>query len=353
MQQFKFISVLTSSLLGLGLCSVSLPAFAIGTDAGAGIQNTATVNFNIGGIAQTPVDSNTVVTIVDELLDVVVVDDNGGSVGVSSPDTGVILQFTVTNNGNGSETYRLIADENIAEGGFDPVLDQLYLETNGLPGLQIGADTAYVPGTSDPVLAEDQSQVIYVVSDIPPGSGQGDDGDVQLRAVASTIITQAGVDNPDDAGWPSPGTSYAGQGDGGGQAVVGSSNDISNLLMRSTGRYEVADAVVTITKSATSVTDPFGGSTVVPGSIITYELQVAVGGTGDAEDLIIRDVLPAEVEYVANSLIVAGVAEDDDFAPSGTDNSGFDTGTGSVVVDQGTISGGSPTVVITFQATVR
>lgn len=328
-------------------------AWAIGTDAGQPIENTATVNFAIGGVAQTPVDSNTVVTTVDELLDVVIVNDIGGPVGVSSPDSGVILQFTVTNNGNGSETYRIIADDAINEGGFDPSIDQLYLETNGLPGLQIGGDTAYVSGTSDPVLAEDESITVYVVADIPGGFNSGDDGDVQVRAIADTIISQTGIDNPDDAGWPSPGDSYAGQGDGGGQAVVGSSNDINNLLVRSTGTYEISDAVVSISKTATNVLDPFGGSTVVPGSIITYELQVTVGGTGDAEDLVINDVLPAELEYVANSLQVGGAAEDDDFAPSGTDNSGFNSGSGTVVVDQGTVSGGSPTLVITFQATVR
>ena len=123
-------------------------AVAIGTDAGANIQNTAQVAYSVSGTPQTPVDSNTVVTVVDELIDVVVVNDVGGPVGVSSPDSGVILQFTVTNNGNGSEAFRIIADTAVAEGGFDPTLNQLYLETNALPGLQIGGDTAYVSGTS-------------------------------------------------------------------------------------------------------------------------------------------------------------------------------------------------------------
>ena len=77
-------------LLSLGFALAAAgPVHAIGTDAGLNIQNTATVNFEIGGAAQTPVDSNTVVTLVDELIDVVVVDDNGGSVSVSTPDSGV------------------------------------------------------------------------------------------------------------------------------------------------------------------------------------------------------------------------------------------------------------------------
>ena len=329
------------------------PVYAIGTDAGLNIQNTATINFEIGGAAQTPVDSNTVVTLVDELIDVVVVDDNGGSVSVSTPDGGVLLQFTVTNNGNGSETFRIIADPNIAEGGFDPTLDQIYLESNGLPGLQIGGDTAYVSGISDPVIAEDASLVVYVSSSIPGGLTQGDDGDVTLRAISETIINQTGLDDPDAVGFPTPGTSYAGLGDGGGDAVVGASHDLGSLLIRSTGRYEVSDAVVTISKSATSVVDPFGGTTLVPGTVITYQLDVTVTGAGSAENLVISDVLPAELEYQVNTLTVGGVGEDDDFAPAGVDNSGFNSGTGTIVVDQGVVAGGSPTIVVTFEAAIR
>ena len=341
-------------ILSFGLAvAYSGSAHAIGTDAGLNIQNTATVNFAIGGAAQTPVGSNTVVTLVDELIDVVVVENSGGSVSVSTPDSGVLLQFTVTNNGNGSETFRIIADPNIAEGGFDPTLDQLYLESNGLPGLQVGGDTAYVPGISDPIIAEDASLVVYVSSSIPGGLSQGDDGDVTLRAISETIINQTGLDDPDAVGFPTPGTSFAGLGDGGGDAVVGASHDLGTLLIRSTGRYEVSDAVVTISKSATSVVDPFGGTTLVPGTVITYQLDVTVTGAGSAENLIISDVLPSELQYQANTLTVAGAGEDDDFAPAGVDNSGFNSGTDTIVVDQGTVAGGSPTIVVTFQAAIR
>jgi len=343
--------VLVSLLVG-GLFDAQA-SHALGTDAGVNIQNTASVNFEINGTAQTPVNSNTVQTLVDELIDVVVVDNNGGPVAVSTPDTGIILQFTVTNNGNGAEVFRVIANPNVVEGGFDPLLDQLYLESNGIPGLQIGADTAYVSGTSDPLLAEDESLVVYVVSNIPVSLSQGDNGDVELRAVSETIITQAGVDNPDDAGWPTPGTSYAGLGNGGGDIVVGTSHDTSNLLMRTTGRYQVSDAVINVTKSSITVLDPFGGTTLVPGTVITYQIDVAVTGTGSADGVVISDLLPAELEYQLNSLSINGVAEDDDFAPLGVDGSGYNTGASTVVVDRGVVAGGSPTIVITFDAAIR
>ena len=328
-------------------------AVALGTDAGVNIQNTATAEFDINGTAQTPVSSNTVQTTVDELLDVVVVDDNGGPVAVSVGETGAILQFTITNNGNGSEVFRIVADDAVNEGGFDPQLNQLYIESNALPGLQVGGDTPYVSGSGDPTLAEDETLVLYVQSNIPGGLAQGDNGDVEVRAVAQTIINAIGTDDPNDAAWPVPGDSYAGVGDGGGNAVVGTSHDINNLLMRSAGRYQVSDAVVSIVKTATAVVDPFGGTTLVPGSVISYQLEVTVSGSGTAQALVIRDVIPAELAYEANTLQVGGVAEDDDFAPSGTDNSGFDAPNTTLVLDQGDIAGGSPTIVITFDAAIR
>ncbi len=223
-----------------------------------------------------------------------------------------------------------------------------------MPGLQVGGDTAYVSGSADPLLAEDDTLVVYVQSNIPGGVLNGVNGDVSLRAVAQTIIdATAGLTDPDDAGWPTPGVSYPGLGDGGGNAVVGTSHDISNLLMRSTGRYRVSDAVVSIVKSSLSVSDPFGGSTLVPGSVITYQLSITVSGSGAVDSLVIRDPLPAELDYQLASLTVAGVAEDDDFAPVGVDNSGFDAASSTLIIDQGTVTAGSPDIVITFDAAVR
>lgn len=339
------------------LCSSFLGAshtYAIGTDAGVNIANTATVSFSVNGAMQTPVDSNTVQVVVDELLDVVVVDDNGGPVAVGAAQSGAILQFSITNNGNGSEIYRIIADSSVNEGGFDPLLNQLYLESNGLPGLQIGSDTPYVSGSGDPVIAEDETLVLYVQADIPPGLSQGDNGDIEVRAVAQTILdANAGLDDPDDPAWPVPGTSYATAGDGGGDAVVGTSADISNLLLRNAGRYQISEAVVSIAKNAVSVADPFGGSTIVPGSVITYELIVRVIGSGTAEALTVADVIPVELEYQANTLTVSGATEDDDFAPSGTDNSGFDAANTTLLIDTGDVAGGTADIVISFDAAIR
>ena len=67
----------------------------------------------------------------------------------------------------------------------------------------------------------------------------------------------------------------------------------------------------------------------------------------------VTDPLPAELEYQPGTLVVAGAAEDDDFAPIGTDESGFNTQTNTVIVDRGLVTGNGPDIVITFEAAIR
>jgi uncharacterized repeat protein (TIGR01451 family) len=351
----------------LVIASIAFPMTvqAAGTDAGLEIRNSAQASFSVSGVAQTPVDSNSTQTFVDELIDAVVVSTNAGPVGVSSPDSGAVLEFTVTNTGNGVETYRLIANVALGADDFNPALTQLYLETNSVPGLQIGAsgDTPYLPPGNDPVLAEDESVQVYAVSTIPTGFIQNNEGALQLRAVSTTIIAGAGTDDPSDPAFPVPGSAYAGAGDpdeagtGNVTAVVGATQDVNNLLINAEGRYVVSSAVVSLTKTPSNVVDPFGGATLVPGAVITYTLEVAVSGSGTAEALVITDLIPAELEYLAGTLAVSalppGEDVDDDFAPVGVDNTGFDAGTQTVTVNLSDVAGGAPVITITFDAAIR
>ncbi len=57
--------------------------------------------------------------------------------------------------------------------------------------------------------------------------------------------------------------------------------------------------------------------------------------------------------YQAGSLVVNGTPEDDDFAPAGTGNAGFDSGTQTITVDLGSVAWGSPVISITFDAAIR
>jgi uncharacterized repeat protein (TIGR01451 family) len=321
-------SIFCGLLATVAAISVAPAAHATGTLAGTDIQNIATASYD-GGTGPVDIQSNPVIIKVDELLDVTLTNTDPGDVVTTSGATNVVLTYRVTNNGNGPEAFRLTP--NVAVGGdnFDPTLSQIVLDTNGNGVYDAGVDTVYVAGTNDPVLSPDQSIVAFVLSNVPSTPVNGDRADVRLTAAAVT-------------GTGAPGTSFPGAGQGGGNAVVGTtgadSEDLGSLLVQT--------ATVTLTKTAT-VLDPFGGTTSVPGSIITYSLVAAVTGTGSLTNLVIADPIPAGTQYVAASTTLqAGALTDAADADAGTFN-----GT-RINVSLGSVPAGQSRTV-TFKARIQ
>ena len=96
----------------VALMSVA-PAWAAGTPVGTIIENTATVDFDLAGVPITLQSNTTTITVV-ERIDVVVTLQSP-QVIVTANDTDRALLFTVTNTGNGTETFSL-AIENVLAG---------------------------------------------------------------------------------------------------------------------------------------------------------------------------------------------------------------------------------------------
>lgn len=289
--------LLSRTVLAAGLCAsafvLAAPASATGTAAGTKIANTATATYSLPGGGSGSVTSNTISLTVDELLDVTVVWADGGDVVVQPGLTGQVLTFTVTNTGNGSEAFELSARNSLTGDQFDPSAYAIYLDTNGDGDYDAGIDQAYVAGAGDPVIAADGSITVFVVSTI--GAGEAD-------------ATRAGIDLIAEAvtGTGAPGTTFTGAGSGGGHAVVGTSGGDGF----DDGYYRVSAATVAFVKSQL-VADPFGGSTTVPGSIITYTLVATVSGSGTLTALAIADAIPAGTTYKPGSLkLEAGALTD-------------------------------------------
>ncbi len=354
---------LRHSCVGVALMAWAASAMAVGTGAGGRIDSVAQMTFDIGGVAQPSVTSNTVSVVVDEVLDAIVIDQDAAPVSAANGAISVPLSFSVANTGNGSEPFRLVVDTAISGDNFDPTGAAIYVESNATPGLQIGpgGDTAYVAGTNDPVLAHDTSVTVYVASNIPVGLAQGALGRAALRAVPRTVFVETGTDDPVNPAFPSPGAAYPGAGDaavGGGNtiAIVGTTFASSALRLRAEGTYRIDAGVVTLNKVVTSVIDPTGGNRLVPGAVLHYQINLGVTGSSTAQSLVVRDPLPTDLAYVAASLAVSslppGQQVDDDFAPVGSDNTGFDGANNTVVVTLGDVVSGAP-VVISFNATIK
>ena len=106
--------------LGCLLAAIGMApaAHAIGALAGAQIQNTAQVNYTVGGTSATA-NSNTVSLTVNEILDVIATLQSG-DVPVVPGATNQVVVVRVTNTGNGSETFRLVLNSVLPGDDFDP-----------------------------------------------------------------------------------------------------------------------------------------------------------------------------------------------------------------------------------------
>jgi uncharacterized repeat protein (TIGR01451 family) len=312
-------------------CAISGPAGAVGTAVGTVIENTAVVSYDLAGTPLT-LQSNTTTIAVAERIDVTVTLQSPQTL-VAPGETGRALLFTVTNTGNGTETFQLSIDSIIAGDDFDPTpaVPGIYFDTDGSGDFNAG-DQPYTPGTNDPDLLADESVSVFLVNDIPVGLANGQTGRSELTATSAT-------------GTGTPGTVYANQGDGGVNAVIG----LTGGEALDTGEYLVSDVQVDVVKSQL-VSDPFGGSEPVPGATLTYTIIVDVTSAGSATASVIRDAIPTFSTYVPDSITLNGGAISD--ATDG-DAGEFDiSGVPTVVVRLGDLTQAGGAQTIAFQVLI-
>ncbi|WP_128892437.1 DUF11 domain-containing protein [Erythrobacter sp. HKB08] len=319
----KTRTILAAPMLVASL--VSTPALAEGVDAGTIISNTATATYTTPD-GETTVDSNTVDLSVDELLDVTVTTLDSGPVGTAPGQA--VLTFEVTNTGNGPEAFELTAEPVVAGNDFDTTVVAIAVDTNGNGVYDDGIDEILTAPETTSVLDADAAITVFVVVTVPADAADTQESTVQLTAAAAT-------------GTGAPGTVFDGQGESGVDAVVGA----TGASATADSSLVVGITTVSLVKTA-DVADPFGGTTVVPGSIVTYTITASVDGSGSVDDLVVTDAYPAGTSYTAGTLTLDGT--------SLTDATGDDAGeadAAGISVDLGTVAGGS-SAVVTFQVEI-
>ena len=307
------------ALVTLGAVVLPGAAHATGVTAGTLIQNTASATYTSGASGGT-VNSNTVTIKVDELLNVAVAGLT--TTPAVAGQSNAVLEYSITNTGNGPEAFKLTANPAVSGNGFDATVQSVVIDSNGNGTYDPGVDQVLATGAATPLIAADGSLKVFVIVSLPAGATDGQTSKVQLTADAAT-------------GTGTPGTVFAGQGDGGGDAVVGSSTASANA----TDNLIASLASVALTKSALIV-DPFGGSQPVPGAVVTYTLTASVSGTGQATALHVTDIIPTGTTYQPGTLSLDAGAL--------TDPADIDAGQASasgVDVNLGTVNGGTSKIV--------
>lgn len=313
-----------------------LPAVshAAGTAAGTSIQNTAQVSYDIGG-APVTTSSNATTLLVAEIVNVNLATLTG-SVSVSPGAANQVLQFRLTNTGNGPEQFQLTPNSTIVGDNFDPVLasSSVYFDTDGTSGFSPD-DTLYVPGSNDPTLNADASIVVLVLNDIPTGLANGAIGRSEVSAASNTGGVSGAV-----------GQVYAGQGVGGVDAVLGNTAGRAN----GNGQYVAGSISLSAVKSQV-ITNSFGNAQPVPGATITYQIVITPSGTGTATATSFSDAIPANTTYTPGSLLLNGVVLSD--AADSDVGQYLASPTARVTVGLGDLTAASSAQTVSFAVTIN
>ncbi|MEO9635174.1 MAG: hypothetical protein ABJF89_09720 [Parasphingorhabdus sp.] len=284
------------------------PAFAadLGTDAGTSITNNVSVAYSVGGTSQTAeTDSDTFV--VDRKVNLTVTKTDAVNTIVAPGQTQQAVTYTVSNQTNDTIDV-LLTSENLGGDDFDTTGAVTYYLDDG-NGIFDGADTLL---TSIEDLAEDDSVVIHLVTDMPGAIVTGDVANVALIGQAADTSGVAFVDNSGDVDDAAVVQNVFA--DVAGTATGDGANDGYHS---DTDTYEVSAAAISVLKTSRIVSDPISGTTnpkAIPGAVIEYCISVAnAPGSGTATGVTITDTLPVDVSgngitYVASSILVNATA---------------------------------------------
>ncbi|MDD2450516.1 MAG: hypothetical protein PHU67_01210 [Sulfurovum sp.] len=256
---------------------------AKGVPAGTEISNFATVSYQMDGVSYSTT-SNTLSDRVDQIIDVNVVWNDASPVIVANGDIDKVLTFKVTNTGNGEDTFTLLYSADAAS-DFAVTDPKIYIDTNNNGVFDPSIDNEAYSLT----LAAEASTAVFLVADIPADSYPSGSISDNLLEAKSTI-----------GGSGTPGTVYPDAGVDGVTAVDGMNGGVDKQL----GTYEIGSELgVSLTKSATPES-----AEVATGTLIQYDIAVALQGNGSVENLVVTDPIPSGTTYVAGSLKLDGVA---------------------------------------------
>ena len=346
------------------------PAFAAGTNAGTSVANSFTLNYQVGGVPQTQIDTSGSPTTftVDRKVDLTVATAVNAS--VSPGQTGAELVYGVTNNGNDNIAYRLSLKD-VGTDTFDigTYTARYYTDAGGdgifTPGVDdAGAGVAYTLGagvTAD--VSPDATIWVVISGDVPGTATNGQTDDVIL--IADSYYPTASLDAA-YTGAPGTNIAQAGSNNMNGEAdsvladgagAAGAPEDVANDgAHSSTATYTVSAASLTASKTVAIVatnptncaTDAISGGFATPGACVEYVISAsnAPGASATATNIAISDILPDEVQYVG--------ATQSGFSVAGTlSTPGGGCATGCTVGLTGASLAPGATGTVTIRALVR
>jgi uncharacterized repeat protein (TIGR01451 family) len=310
----KHVSKLLGAAGTLALLSlVANPAHAAATAAGTTITNTATINFQVGGVSQTAQSASNAV-VVDAKIVLTDV-QTGATTSVAPGQSGAVTTFQVSNASNEPIDIGLAAaaqtnGSTAAHGGSVAVQATTFtywVNTNGSTTCTYSAANATQVTYLDEV-AVGATTCLYVQSSIPATATNGQVAGINLTVTAEqagtagsqgAVLTQSGS----GVAW-TPGTMQTvfadAAGNGGDANYDGKYTALAD--------YTVAAPVLSVNKNSLVISDGVEGSNpkAIPGAVLQYCIVVAnaSGAGASATNVNVSDVLPTNVTYKTGSVVL-------------------------------------------------
>lgn len=332
----------------------SQPAYAAGTTAGSTITNTATVNYQVGGISQNATTASDTLTV-DRKVNLTVAELGTVTTTVTPGQTAQVTTFTVTNTSNAVLDFNLAAVQPVggvaAHGGtdtFDVTGLKLYVDTNNNNTYEAGTDTLV---TYLDELAADATRTVFAVADVPLGLANGAVAGVTLTATGregGTAGTQGAVlvqtTGANTAGMD---TVFA--------DAAGATDALRDAAFSARDDYTVYTATLSVLKTSSIISDPTNGTTnpkFIPGAVIQYCIAVTnAAGSADASSVAVSDPLPTTITYdAAYGIKLNGTVASGACATDGTAGGSFASNTVSGTLTS--VPAGS-TKTLLFRATIN
>lgn len=327
-------------------------AHAVGTAQGTSVANTATVDYTVGGVNQPDVTSNTATFLVDRRINLTVAEVGALYTDVTPGSTAQVLTFTVTNSTNGTQDFRFLTT-NDATGATDPFggTDDFDPTPPILVFVDSNANGTYEAGTDTAIFLDeipaDATRTVFVVANIPLGQATNNTAGITLTGVAANAGTAGalGLDATQTAGADTPGVVDTVFGD-----VAGDTDAARDGRHSDDDAYRVQTAAITVTKTATVISDPFNGATnpkAIPGAVIEYCLQVANAAGGViATNVVVSDPVPANTTFVAASIFAGGTVTGGVCNADGTAEDDNNTGADETDPNGGNITAGTVSTTV-------
>ncbi|KGB58754.1 DUF11 domain-containing protein [Sphingopyxis sp. SE2] len=301
----------------IGLTALSsvaaAPALAAGTTAGTTITNTATVDYQVGGVAQGQQSASNNFTV-DRKINLLVEEVADLTTTVVPGQANAVTTFQLTNISNETLDFALVATQIVggtaSHGGSDSFnVNNVRIYRDNISSGTIGswdAGDTLITGYVDELVV-DTAIRLFVVADIPAALANNSVAGVTLRATAregGSIGTQgAAITETAGANTAGKDTVFADitAGVAGDAARDGSHSDNDD--------YTVQTATLAVTKTSRIISDPVNATSnpkLIPGAVIEYCIAVANSGSAAATSVVITDPVPGQLTFNAGSILLGG-----------------------------------------------